>query len=155
MTGQGFSPQRGFTLLELTLVLLLLAILGGNLFLRGSPGATTLNVQADQLARALRNAQFLALAQGRRITFDVRDATRYALTDGAAVISDPQSIVQRYTLSSGAALAGLDIDFDGLGRPIDAAGNLIAKSQTWTLSAGHAGATVSLSPLTGFVAVTP
>jgi prepilin-type N-terminal cleavage/methylation domain-containing protein len=155
MAGKGRSQQTGFTLLELTLVLLLMAILGTSLFLRWSPGSASLNAQADQLARTLRHAQSLALAQGRSLTFDVQSATSYAITDGAAAITDPQGVVQSYTLANGATLAGGDIDFDSLGRPIDATNNLIATAQTWTLSANGASATVSISPLTGFVTVTP
>jgi prepilin-type N-terminal cleavage/methylation domain-containing protein len=155
MAGKGRSQQTGFTLLELTLVLLLMAILGTSLFLRWSPGSASLNAQADQLARTLRHAQSLALAQGRSLTFDIQSPTSYAITDGATTITDPQGVVQSYTLAIGAALAGSDIDFDSLGRPIDATNNLIATAQTWTLSANGASATVSISPLTGFVTVTP
>jgi len=155
MAAKGHLQQAGFTLLELVLVLLLLAILGGSLFQRWSPGSSSLNAQADQLARTLRHAQSLALAQGRSLTFDVQSATTYAITDGVATITDPQSVVQNYTLANGAILAGGDLDFDSLGRPIDVANNLITAAQTWTLSAGGATATVSVSPLTGFVTVTP
>jgi hypothetical protein len=114
-----------------------------------------LNAQADQLARTLRHAQSLAMAQGRSLTFEVQSATIYAITDGVATITDPQGVVQSYTLANGATLAGTNIDFDSLGRPIDAANNLMAVAQTWTLNAGGASATVNISPLTGFVTVTP
>lgn len=155
MAAQGPLQQAGFTLLELTLVLLLLAILGTSLFLRGSPGSASLNAQADQLARTLRHTQSLALTQGRRLTFDVQSTTRYAITDGAATITDPQGVEQRYAVVNGAALTGGDLDFDSLGRPIDAANKLIPTVHTWTLNAGSANVMVSVSPLTGFVAVTP
>lgn len=155
MAGQEFSKQGGFTLLELTLILLLVAVLGSSLFLRWSPGGSSVNAQADQLARTLRHAQSLAMAQGRSLTLDVQSPTTYAVTDGAATITDPAGVAQSHTLANGVTLAGGDVDFDSLGRPIDAANNLIAAAQTWTLSAGGASATVSLSPLTGFVTVTP
>jgi MSHA pilin protein MshC len=139
------SQQTGFTLLELVAVLLLLGILSTSLFLRWSPGASTLNAQADQLARTLRHAQSLALAQGRSLRFAVQSATAYAITDGAATITDPQGAVQSYTLANGVTLTGSDLDFD----------SLIATAQSWTLSGAGATANVSVSPLTGFVAVTP
>ena len=147
--------HAGFTLLELAAVLLLLAILSTSVFLRWSPGSSTLNAQADQLAATLRHAQALALAQGRSLTLDVQSATSYAITDGAATITDPQALVQSYTLANGVTLAGNDLDFDSLGRPIDAGNNLIAAAQTWTLSADGATVSISVSPLTGFVTVTP
>jgi hypothetical protein len=114
-----------------------------------------LNAQADQLAASLRHTQSLALTQGRSLTFDVQSATSYAITDGVTTITDPQGLVQSYTLANGVTLAGNDLDFDSLGRPIDAGSNLIATTQSWTLSAGAATASVSVSPLTGFVTVTP
>jgi len=149
------AQHAGFTLLELVAVLLLLAILSTSVFLRGSPGSSTLNAQADQLAASLRHTQSLALTQGRSLTFDVQSATSYAITDGVTTITDPQGLVQSYTLANGVTLAGNDLDFDSLGRPIDAGSNLIATPQSWTLSAGAATASVSVSPLTGFVTVTP
>ena len=149
------AHQAGFTLLELVAVLLLLAILSTSLFLRWSPGSSTLNAQADQLAATLRHAQALALAQGRSLRFDVQSATSYAITDGAATVTDHQGVVQNYTLVSGVTLAGNDLDFDSLGRPIDAGNNLVAAALTWTLTGDGATASVSVSPLTGFVTVTP
>jgi prepilin-type N-terminal cleavage/methylation domain-containing protein len=148
-------PQAGFTLLELVAVLLLLAILSTSLFLRWSPGKSTLNAQANQLAASLRHAQSLALAQGRSLRFDVQSAASYAITDGATTITDPQGLVQSYTLANGVTLAGNDLDFDSLGRPIDAGNNLIAVVETWILTADGATVTISVSPLTGFVTVTP
>ncbi len=151
-----FSARHaGFTLLELVAVLLLLAILSTSLFLRWSPGSSTLNAQADQLAAVLRHAQALALTQGRSLTFDVQSTTSYAITDGTATVTDPQGVVQSYTLANGVILAGNDLDFDSLGRPIDAGNNLVATALTWTLTGDGASASVSVSPLTGFVTVTP
>ncbi len=151
-----FSARHaGFTLLELVAVLLLLAILSTSLFLRWSPGSSTLNAQADQLAAVLRHAQALALTQGRSLTFDVQSTTSYAITDGTATVTDPHGVVQSYTLANGVILAGNDLDFDSLGRPIDAGNNLVATALTWTLTGDGASASVSVSPLTGFVTVTP
>jgi prepilin-type N-terminal cleavage/methylation domain-containing protein len=148
--------HAGFTLLELVTVLLLLAILGTSLFLRWTPGAATLNAQADQLAATLRHAQTLALAQGRGLTFSVQSTTRYTVTDGAGVITDPAGVRQDFTLSNGVSLtAGNNQEFDSLGRPIDAARNLLASAQSWTLSGDGSTATVSIAPVTGFVSVTP
>lgn len=155
MDARESAQQAGFTLLELVAVLLLLAILSTSLFLRWSPGSSTLNAQADQLAATLRYAQSLALTQGRSLTFDVQSMTSYAITDGAAVVTDPQGLVQSYTLANGVTLAGNDLDFDSLGRPIDALNSLIPTAQSWTLSTSGATASISISPLTGFVTVTP
>jgi len=155
MDSTSSKRQSGFTLIELVTVLILLGILASSLYLRGAPSSATLNAQADQLARTLRHAQSLSLAQGRSLTFDVQDATSYTVSDGGVTVTDPQGIVQTYTLVNGVTLTGNDLDYDSLGRPIDATNNLIAAAQTWTLSANGSTATVSVEPLTGFVSVTP
>ena len=154
MYARELKRQAGFTLLEAITVLVLLSTLSSLLFVHWSPGAT-LSPQADQLARTLRHAQSLALSQGRRFTFDVESATSYAITDGVSAVTDLQGVMHRYTLAGGTALAGSDINFDSLGRPIDAGGDLIAGALTWTLSAGGSASSVSMQPLTGFITITP
>lgn len=72
-----------------------------------------------------------------------------------ATVTDPKGAVQAYTLANGVALTGNDLGFDSLGRPIDAASNLIAAAQSRTLSGAGATGSASVSPLTGFVTVTP
>ena len=155
MTRTSAKAQSGFTLIELITMLILIGILSGLLVTRGSPTAATLNAQADELARTLRHAQSLSLAQGRSLTLSVPDSTSYAISDGAGTVTDPQGVVQAYTLVNGVTLTGNDLDFDSLGRPIDASDNLIDTARTWTLSVGGSTASVSVEPLTGFVSVTP
>ena len=155
MDSTSTKQQAGFTLVELVTVLILLGILASSLYLRGSPSSATLNAQADQLARTLRHAQSLSLSQGRSLTLDVQGTTGYVVSNGGATITDPQGVVQTYSLVNGVTLAGNDIDFDSLGRPIDATNNLITAAQTWTLSADGSTASVRVEPLTGFVSVTP
>ena len=155
MSARVSIQETGFTLLELVTVLLLLAILSTSVFLRWSPGSVTLNAQADQLAATLRHAQALALAQGRGLGLTIQSANAYAITDGTAVITDPQGVRQAFTLANGATLSGNDLRFDSLGRPIDASSNLIATARSWTLGADGSTATVRVEPVTGFVTVTP
>jgi type II secretory pathway pseudopilin PulG len=147
--------QSGFTILEAIAVLVLLGALGTVVVLRWSPGEARLNPQADLLASTLRHTQALALAQGRRLTFDVESASSYAITDGVSVVTDLQGVTRRYILTGGATVTGDDVNFDSLGRPVDADANLLATPLVWTLQADGATRSVSMQPLTGFVAIAP
>jgi len=155
MLSRTATPQTGFTLLELVVVLVLLGVLSASIYLRWTPAGASLNAQAGQVARTLRHAQAQALTQGRRLTFDVLSTSTYAISAAGAVIRDTQGLAQNYSLVNGVSLTGADLDFDSLGRPVDAGGNLIAVAQTWTLSAAGGSATVSIAPLSGFITVTP
>jgi len=155
MQARTARTQSGFTLLELVIVLVLASTLGVGLYLHWTPAGASLNAQAGQLARVLRHTQALALTQGRRLTFDVQSTSTYAISDAGTVITDPQGLTQSYSLVNNVTLAGGDLDFDGLGRPVDSGGNLISSPRTWTLSADGASAAVSVAPLSGFVTVTP
>jgi prepilin-type N-terminal cleavage/methylation domain-containing protein len=146
--------QQGFTLIELVAVLVLLATLAGTLYTRSLSDAPRAGAEAAQLARALRHAQALALGQGRSLTLDIQSASAYVISDGVSAIRDPQGETQAFALDTGIALAGNDIQFDGLGRPVSG-GNLIAAAQSWILSGSGTSFTVSVQPLTGSVAVTP
>jgi type II secretory pathway pseudopilin PulG len=147
--------QTGFTVLEAIAVLALLGALSTVILVRWSPGEARLNPQIDLLARTLRHAQALALAQGKRITFEVESSASYAITDGTGVVTDHQGISQRYALGGGTTVSGGNVNFDSLGRPLDSSGNLLATALVWTLSAEGSSASVSMQPLTGFVAVAP
>jgi len=155
MQARTATSQAGFTLLELVVILVLMGSLSAAIFLHWTPGSASLNAQAGQLARTLRHAQALALGQSRRLTFEVQSTTAYAISDAGTVITDPQGLSQTYSLVNGATLTGSDLYFDSLGRPVDSSGNLIASAQNWTLSAGGSTATISVTPLSGFVTVTP
>ncbi len=145
--------ENGFTLLELVAVVLLMGMLGATLAVRWSPGGATLGPQAEEVARALRHAQSLALSQGRRLRVEVQSATGYAITAGGAVITDPQGIRQSFQLADGVTLSGTNLDYDSLGRPLEPSGALITAPRDWVLSAAGNSATVSVSPVSGWVKV--
>lgn len=145
---------RGFTLIELVSVMLILGIVGSGIMLRWAPGDQSLAAQADLLARNLRHAQAMAMARGVALTLDVQSATSYAITDGTATVTDYTNELQNFVLDNGVTLSGPDQVFDSLGRPLNGA-SLLAASQSWTLSGENTTATVQLQPLTGFVTVSP
>ena len=145
---------RGFTLVELVSVLLILGIVGSGVMLRWAPGDQSLPAQADLFARNLRHTQAMAMARGVALTLDVQTATTYAITDGITTVVDSAGEAQGFTLDNGVTLSTTDLRFDSLGRPLNGAA-LMDTAQSWTLSGENSTATVQIQPLTGFVTVTP
>ena len=148
----------GFTLIELVAVMVILATLGAVALPRLAHNDATVPAQADQLGRAIRHAQAMAMSQGRSLTVAIQSATSYTITDGitATPVRDPAGEEQTYTLINAVTLAGsTDVKFDSLGRPLNGAA-LASTAQSWTLTGtGGTTASVSLQPVTGFVSVTP
>jgi prepilin-type N-terminal cleavage/methylation domain-containing protein len=149
---------RGFTLVELVSVLLILGIVGSGIILRWAPGDQSLPAQADLFARNLRHAQAMAMARGISLTLEIQGATAYAITDGALptgnTIDDATSQPQNFTLANGVTITGTNLRFDSLGRPLNGT-NLMSVAQNWALSGESSTATIQIQPLTGFVTVTP
>jgi len=147
----------GFTLIELVAVMVILATLGALAVPRFAHNDATVPAQADQLGRAIRHAQAMAMSQGQAFTVDIQTAISYAITDGATAtpVRDAAGEEQLYTLINAVTLAGADVEFDSLGRPLNGAA-LATTAQVWTLTgAGGNTASVSIQPVTGFVSVTP
>ncbi|VAW81359.1 hypothetical protein MNBD_GAMMA13-936 [hydrothermal vent metagenome] len=144
----------GFTLIELVAVIVIVATLSLFALPNSGHNDTTIPAHADKFGRVLRHAQALAMSQGRTLVVDIQSTTRYSITDGATSIPirDLSGNEQLFFFSDGVTLAGKDIAFDSLGRPIDG-GNLITKAQAWVLSGTSNTARVSIQPLTGFIAV--
>ncbi|MDH3870689.1 MAG: prepilin-type N-terminal cleavage/methylation domain-containing protein [Gammaproteobacteria bacterium] len=150
------TVSQGFTLIELLLVLVILGTLSAYALPRWEPTNTTLAAQADRLARDLRHTQALAMNQGRSLRFDIQPPSDYRVTDSSGTtVTDPadQQAFQ-VTLDNNVTLAGSDTEFDSLGRPVSA-GTLLATARSFILNGNAATATVTLSPVTGFVTITP
>ena len=159
MHSKGFDTYgAGFSLIELVSVMVILATVAVLAAPRFVHHDATVPAQADQLGRVIRHAQGLAMSQGRPLSVDVQSATSYVITDGAtptpSTIRDASGQLQAFSLHNGVTLAGADVEFDSLGRPISGS-NLITTTRNWTLSGGSNAATVSVQAVTGFVLVTP
>ena len=124
-------PSRGFTLVELILVIviagILAAVVGPRFFTRQ---VFDERLYAEQVRAALRHGQKLALAGGCRIRFSLattgyqllRDADCDSSTDDfTGAVLDPASGQAPYTGSAPAGIvllpaAGFTVTFDSLGR---------------------------------------
>jgi len=153
------ASQAGFTLVELTMVIVLLAIVAVVVSIHWlSAGAYTVPDQADLLAGNIRHIQTMATAQGRTLRLNIYSdrycATVPPNTDCAQAIIDPatsQSFI--VVLADAVTLTGTSTDLDSLGRPKDN-GGLLSSPRTFQLKADSTTWSVTLIPVSGFVGVT-
>lgn len=152
---------KGFTLIELVMVMVMLGVLAAVAASRWSATDATVGYQADLLARNIRHMQILAMSWGQSLRLSVASPT-YSVScasgsvvapcNGASAIIDPATgKAFTETLSNGVTLAGAATDIDSLGRP--ASGGLLTVNRVYTLTAGAQTWSVTVSPITGFVAV--
>lgn len=156
MTRRMHTPeQAGFTLFELVLVIILIGVLAAIAVPRFSLTDSSVHAQAAQIARDIRHVQMLAMSQGRTLTFESLGGGYRCVDAGSTVITDPASQQPfNFTLSNGVTLSAGSLSFDSLGRPVNA-GTLLAAAVTFNTSGDAQNATLSVSPVTGFVTVTP
>lgn len=115
----------------------------------------TLGAQAHRFARDLRHAQALAMSRGRTLRFDIQSASVYRVALGESTIDDPATGRPfAVTLDDDVTLSGIDTEIDSMGRPI-AAGTPLGTERVFVLDGASRSVAVTLSPVTGFVAVSP
>lgn len=142
---------RGFTLVELIIVIVILGILSVYAMTRDSDSAElTLPSQAQRLASDLRYTQSLAFTSGKRMLFKINSSTTYAVcrtTDGTNCSAGNDISVdlqQGVTVSPAPAT----LSFNTLGEPNQGA--------TYTvLGPGGSTVSVTVAALTGLVSVAP
>jgi len=155
--------QRGVTLIELTIIMIVLAVLATVALLRYQPAGSGVGYQADRLARDIRHMQMLAMTWGTTLRL-VPTATGYSVRcasgsatppcNGANPVIDPADgqAFQYSPLENGVILAGGNLDIDSLGRPVVyGVGLITAANPSFTLTGGGKVPTVTVQRLTGFV----
>jgi len=165
------SLERGFTLGELLIVIVLVGIISAIAVPRMSNDPLVVATQAEQLAADIRYAQSLAMTQAATASAQARyrinfvSASTYTFTraDGTAVPHPSTGSTAATSLSSGVTmtlpptgLANSLVGFDGRGIPYtDAAVSAAAlgATATITLTKNAYVRTVTVAPQTGLVRV--
>lgn len=148
--------HQGFTLIELIMVLVILGVLSAYVAARWSPGDSAVHTEAAQLARDLRHAQAMAMNGGAALNF-IPFGNSYSVSGSSGVVQDiARGGPFLHSLASGVNLGGScgTVRFDTLGRPM-AGVSLMEASCTFVLSGPSVTSTVTLTPVTGFVTVSP
>lgn len=160
---------RGFTLVEIVIVMLLASILAVTLWPRTpSSNSLTLNGRAEQLASDIRYAQTLSMTTGSRHCLTLQPTSGppysgYSVTTGdtcSTTVAHPAGLTQPVSLcSSGTCftapvLLNDYVQFDGLGVPYTVANTTaLAANAVITISDDGGTKTVTISPTTGRVVV--
>lgn len=152
-------PTRGFTLIELVMVVVVISILTATvMFNFNTQRQHAVVVQADEFRRAVSHAQLIAISQGVRLQltttatgYSVRICSDTQCNTATGPMTDPVTggpftadfSGDNITLSVGA------VDFDSLGRP-QSSGALRTTPSTFTFTSGDNSESVSILPITGF-----
>jgi MSHA pilin protein MshC len=152
---------RGFTLIELVMVIVLLGILA--VFIAPKfAGVSVFNVRGfhDETMAYLRYAQKTAVAQRRTVCVEfAADSITLSVASIAesyncdAFLTGPRGEPQaKATAKTGvtyaAGVAPAAFKFDGLGQPVDGSGNSLAIQE---LHVADAGRSIWVEPVTGYV----
>lgn len=152
--------QHGFTLIELVMIIVILGILSATVYVRWPVGMEE-DAAAKEFRRALRYAQHKAMT---------RQFTNNAAAWGLTVNGDSSYTLQRIDGSEQAEaeyvnrclnsenpppcaipLAGGPVYFNGLGEPLDGAGNPIAGATIFIIGAAPNNRNITIRAETGYV----
>jgi prepilin-type N-terminal cleavage/methylation domain-containing protein len=166
-TCKRYIHQRGFTMIEMVVVLIVMAIMSTFIWARATPDSNDLIAQADILKSHLRYAQIRAMNDTLqpnnhpRWEMNFPNDTSYALyryRDDGSGIKDPFNLPgensNSHTLTTGISMAtdfGSNINFNDWGIPVTSVGSTVGAPQTITLSQGTTTSNVTITKNTGYI----
>ena len=154
----GIQKARGFTIIELVIVIILLAILAATVSMRMPGEGINLGAQAEQLASDVRYTQSLAMSRGQRFRINFTAGT-YQITDAAGVAQNHPSTGLTTAVSLGTTvlsaynppLNNSYLAFDSLGVPYTDPTTALAALVTLTLTSSGVAMSITVAPQTGRV----
>jgi MSHA pilin protein MshC len=155
------SNIGGFTLVEMVVVILIIAVLSGSYALISyQPAPLELTAMAQQLASDIRYTQSLSMTKGVRYRLQSTTSTNYQIVNASGTAITMALGSNTITLGSGISIASATnlpdglIAFDGWGTPyVDTANTLLTATAVITLIQDSQTQTVSITPGTGRVTV--
>ena len=148
--------HRGFTMIEIVVVLIILAIVTTVIAYRPTTTSNDLIAQMEILKSHLRYAQIRAMNDTVSWGIRIPNNNSYLLyTNNSQATSQlPGETAQTHTLPTDVTITGgvgTTYNFNEWGTPVDAAGTAIASSQTITLSQGTTTGNITITRNTGYV----
>jgi MSHA pilin protein MshC len=152
---------KGFTLIELIMVMVLLGVLAAIASMRMPGDGINVSAQAEQLASDIRYTQSLAMSRGQRFRINFA-AGSYQITDISGTVAQvhPGTGQTAAVDLAPAVLSGYNppftnsyLAFDSLGVPYTDTTIAQAVLATLTLTSGGEAITVRVAPQTGRVQV--
>lgn len=151
---------KGFTLIELVMVMLVLAIVAAVANMRMPGEGIKASAQAEQLASDIRYTQSLAMSRGQRYRVNFT-ASSYQITDMSGVAqAHPSTGQTAAVVLTPAVLSTYNppynnsyVAFDSLGVPYTAATTAQVALATMTLTLSGEAISVTVAPQTGRVQV--
>ena len=146
---------KGFTLIELIMVMVVLSIVAAIASMRMPGDGINVAALAEQLASDIRYTQSLAMSRGQRFSINFT-ANDYQIMDNAGLpLPHPATGLNTTTLTP-AVLSGYNppltnnyVAFNSLGVPYTAPTTAQVALATLTLTSGGQTATVTVAPQTG------
>jgi MSHA pilin protein MshC len=155
--------DRGFTMIEMVMVLIVMAIVGTVIVSRGMTSDNELMAQTEILKSHLRHAQIKAMNE-TTVPWGIHipGAGSYILYRNNAVAPDilpgekpgASPAPQTHTLPATVTITGgtgTTYNFNDWGKPVDAADTEITSNQTITLAQGTQTSTITITRNTGYI----